>query len=289
MKSDANAKLLAIVRVAEDEPVRCQNPGCGHRVHAAVHIVRESGALMVLGSTCFVRRYGSPKALGTPRHNSGAGGRSLTPKECELLVFNTDLLLARFEEELRIHTQREQILAEERRRLWTEEEERRAEALRLTRERECSGILDPREKLRLLREEFRRKEAVELKIAHFSTLPAIAAAAKLVVPPVWATQAISNSSFFCYLFKDGSRWTLYKMESEKYALRPWPSAEEGWDEALPPSIGRAQANLGCYLIADYRSFLIAVRPYIAGMRNTSNPAEIQHQFDVLQAARGLVD
>lgn len=279
----ANAKLLAIVRVAEDERVQCQNPGCGHGVHAAVHIVRESGALMVLGSTCFVRRYGSSKALGIPHYNLGAGGRSLTPEERELLAFNTELLLARFGEEERLRIQREQILVEERRRLLIEEEARRAEESRLARERESAGFLDPREKLRLLREKFERRNVVQHKIENLSSLPALSSAVKLVAPPVWATQVISNGSFFCYVFKDGSRWTLYKLQSGEYALRPWPSAEEGWDEALPPSIGRAQADLGCYLIADYVSFIMAVRPYIAGVHNTSNPEEIQHQFDLLAA------
>ena len=80
--------LLAIVRVPENERVRCQNPGCGHGVHAAIHIVREGGVLMVLGSTCFERRYGSAKALGQPQFNSGASGRPLTTEERELLDTN---------------------------------------------------------------------------------------------------------------------------------------------------------------------------------------------------------
>ena len=287
MTEIVNAQLLAVVRIAEEERVRCQNPGCGHGVHAAVHIVRESGALMVLGSTCFVRRYGSSKALGNPRYNLGAGGRSLTPEERELLAFNTELLLARFGEEERLRIQREQILAEERRRLLIEEEARRADASRLARERESAGFWAPQEKLRLLREEFGRRRAVQHQIEHLSILPAMPSEVKLVGPPVWATQVISNGSFFCYVFKDGSHWILYKLQSGEYALRPWPSAVEGWDEALPPSIGRAQADLGCYLISDYVSFIMAVRPYIAGVRNTSNPVEIQHQFDLLGGASGL--
>lgn len=55
---------------------------------------------MVLGSTCFAKRYGSGKALGPAQHGAGGGaGLSLTDEERQLLIDNTAALLAQFEEQ----------------------------------------------------------------------------------------------------------------------------------------------------------------------------------------------
>ena len=51
---------------------------------------------LVLGSTCFVKRYGSPHALG-PAQYGGGGGRNLTEEERLMLLQNTEMLLAHFE------------------------------------------------------------------------------------------------------------------------------------------------------------------------------------------------
>ena len=52
---------------------------------------------MVLGSTCFAQRYGSPAALGQAQYGGGGGGRKLTDEERQLLIENTEALLAQFE------------------------------------------------------------------------------------------------------------------------------------------------------------------------------------------------
>lgn len=52
------AQLLAIVEVAYEDRIRCQQPDCHHVVYRAVHIVQEGESLLVLGSTCFAKRYG---------------------------------------------------------------------------------------------------------------------------------------------------------------------------------------------------------------------------------------
>ena len=36
-------RLRAIVTVDEQDRVRCQQPGCGHSVYAAIHVVEENG------------------------------------------------------------------------------------------------------------------------------------------------------------------------------------------------------------------------------------------------------
>ena len=94
----STAKLLAIVSVEHADRVRCGQPSCGHSVFRRIHVVREGGKLLVLGSTCFAKRYGADTALGGARYGGGEG-RPLTDTERQLLVTNTEALLARFEEE----------------------------------------------------------------------------------------------------------------------------------------------------------------------------------------------
>lgn len=95
--NQSHARLLAIVEVDHDQRVRCGNPGCGHSVYKAIHVVQDGQELLVLGSTCFEKRYGLG-ALGAP-HYGGGGGRRLTSEERELLLHNTQALLQQFEAE----------------------------------------------------------------------------------------------------------------------------------------------------------------------------------------------
>lgn len=88
-------KLLAIIEVAQSERVRCCQPGCNHTVYKAVHVVRDGGQLILLGSTCFEKRYGSPQALGPAQH-WGTAGKVLTPEERAMLDTNTEALLQCF-------------------------------------------------------------------------------------------------------------------------------------------------------------------------------------------------
>lgn len=90
------ARLRAVVVVDVKDRVQCQQPGCGHSVHAAVHVAEEDGRLLVLGSTCFAKRYGSAHALGHAQYGGG-GGRKLTEEERLMLIQNTEALLAHFE------------------------------------------------------------------------------------------------------------------------------------------------------------------------------------------------
>ena len=94
----STAKLLAIVSVEHADRVRCGQPTCGHSVYRRIHVVRESEKLLVVGSTCFAKRYGTDGALGMARFGGGEG-RMLTDEERQLLLNNTEALIARFEEE----------------------------------------------------------------------------------------------------------------------------------------------------------------------------------------------
>ena len=57
-------RLMAVVEVDKSERVYCAQPGCHHTVYKAIHVVKEGGELLVLGSTCFQKRFGSLTALG---------------------------------------------------------------------------------------------------------------------------------------------------------------------------------------------------------------------------------
>ena len=91
--------LLAIVSVDRENRVRCGQPSCGHSVYRRIHVVREDDQLLVLGSTCFEKRYGAAAGLGPAQHGGGGEGRLLTDEERQLLLTNTHALIAQFEEE----------------------------------------------------------------------------------------------------------------------------------------------------------------------------------------------
>jgi hypothetical protein len=99
MAAKSDNQLLAIVSVDHADRVSCGQPGCGHTVYARIHVVREGGELMVLGSTCFAKRYGGAEALGSAFFGGGGDARLLTADERQLLRSNTAALLAQFEAE----------------------------------------------------------------------------------------------------------------------------------------------------------------------------------------------
>lgn len=95
-------RLLAIVSVHPNKTVQCQQPGCGHKVYAAIHVVQEEEDLLVLGSTCFAKRYGGATALGEALYAGRGGGdkgNPLTDEERNMLATNTAELIARFKAE----------------------------------------------------------------------------------------------------------------------------------------------------------------------------------------------
>jgi hypothetical protein len=111
------AKLIAIVAVDEGSRVRCQQPNCGHTVYRRIHVVEDNGALLVLGSTCFAKRYGNHQALGGSTYGGG-DGKVLSEEERKLLVANTAALIEKFEaERLALLAQHNARLAELRARL----------------------------------------------------------------------------------------------------------------------------------------------------------------------------
>lgn len=91
----SQANLLAIVEVEKQDAVQCQHLGCNHRVYKRVHVVEESGQLLVLGSSCFEKRYGSGALPAKPSYG-GENGKKLSPEERQMLVDNTAAFMERF-------------------------------------------------------------------------------------------------------------------------------------------------------------------------------------------------
>lgn len=188
-------RLMAVVEVDKSERVYCAQPGCHNTVYKAIHIVKEAGQLLVLGSTCFEKRYGSLKALGKAQH-WGGNGKLLTSEERALLEQNTQALLARFEEEevgLR------------------QEPELKLQRLRETSLRASSAIKEP-----------------TIPLRHMPTVRSMAP--RGVFPWPWMMPASSVAAF---KLRDGTGWVRVQHKDRRQFIVPWPTFD-GWEEALPP-------------------------------------------------------
>lgn len=221
-QAGASARLIAIVEVPKSEQVKCAQPGCNHSVYKAVHIVRDGGQLLVLGSTCFQKRFGSLSALGKAQYGGG-GGKLLTSEERMLLAENTEALLARFEaQEARL---------------------RQEEALRLQHLRETA-----------------RRALAPMHAPAVSVTSHAPVARSLPTRPrfpwPWMMPASSVAAF---KLRDGTGWVRVEHQDRRQFIVPWPSFE-GWEEALPPVVGRANVDVGGYeVLGDVRDSLAYLR------------------------------
>ncbi len=62
------------------------------------------------------------------------------------------------------------------------------------------------------------------------------------IPWTWAKPL---SSIVYFPMRDGTAWVRVQHRGGEHLLMPWP-AFEGWDEALPSSVGVAVPELGAY-------------------------------------------
>ena len=231
------ARLIAIVGVAQDERVQCQQPGCGHSVYRRIHVVQQAGKLLVLGSTCFEKRFGTALALGNATYGGGAG-RALTAEERELLIQNTAELIARFERE------REEI------------EKRRKEA--------DQQSLD---KLKAL------KNAFAMRAAGVRLTPGLSQGWKNSDTPWPWSKPLSSIAYFT--LNDGSKWVRTEHVEGFHMMMPWPNFD-GWDEALPPTVGTPDLELGGYRIGNMKTALA-----VAYMREHGNWGVVGGWHDVM--------
>jgi hypothetical protein len=203
----ATARLMAVVEVDKSERVYCAQPGCHHTVYKAIHVVKEGEQLLVLGSTCFEKRYGGLKALGKAQH-WGGNGKVLTSEERALLAQNTQALLARFEEEeARLH---------------------QAAEIKQQKLREAASQLPP---------------VTRAPVTPWAQHPpARTVAPRGQFPWPWMKP---SSSVAAFKFQDGSGWVRVQHKDARQFIVPWPSFD-GWDEALPPVIGYPNLEMGGY-------------------------------------------
>jgi hypothetical protein len=223
-EQSAQPRLLAIVGVPPEERVLCGQPGCGHSVYAEIHVVQDGGRLLVLGSTCFAKRYGSAKALGQANYGSG-GGRQLTPEERLLLVENTAELLAQFERE-------------------------RQRAVELARAQVEATRSAPQPRLD-------RPQSFPSTPFQWSASPRGASANKPLGPVPW-TWMKAGTSMGYFKLNDGTGWVRVQHKEGQQMLAPWP-VFDGWDEALPSHVGPPDLLHGAYALRDVAATVAYLR------------------------------
>lgn len=225
MMQESKFRLLAIVAVDPVHRVRCQQPGCGHGVYARIHVVEDAGELIVLGSDCFAKRYGEGHTRGFEGPGAG-GGRVLSQAERDMLLHNTAALLAQFE----LERQKKQELMESKL-----AELRQLHALRSQLSAPQTGTT----------QRLRGRPARTQDYKTFVDTESLAVASTPL--PFWATLKKLNTSFFAYGMAEGHCWILMQSATHLGCLiAPAPTNFEGWDEALPPSLGRADLSRGVY-------------------------------------------
>lgn len=205
------ARLLAIVEVDETQKVQCQEPGCGHGVYKRIHVVDTGGNIMVMGSTCFEKRFGSAPHL-QPEYSGNGAGRRLTEEQRLLLLQNTAHLIALFDEEARTNRARQ------------------LEALERTRK----AVAD-------------RQSLFDERSAALRQLRAAEMPSPIAVPTMPWRWVKPMSSMAYFHLPDEQGWIRVMHATGGHCLMPWP-ASEGWDEALPPTAGSPDLELGGYRV-----------------------------------------
>jgi hypothetical protein len=222
MNTRPQSKLLAIVSVEHGGRVRCGQPGCGHSVYRQIHVVRDGGELMVLGSTCFAKRYGSSNALGAARFSGSGGGRLLTNEELQLLLSNTEALLARFENERSASLSQTSVVRHD-------PVEVRPSPVLVVLERPQVG------------------KPVTLERPNVSA----------VKESPWSWMKPMSSTIY-FRLRDGSGWVRVQRNDSEHLLVPWPTFTD-WDKTFTPHIGTVDTVCQAYVLPDVASALAHLR------------------------------
>ncbi len=235
MSELTSARLLAIIAVDFEKAVRCQKPGCGHRVYAAVHVVQDDGRYLVLGSSCFAELYGGLMALGSAGYGGGTP-RKLTDAERALLESNTAALIAQFEQE-------EQARLDE-------------------------------EKLRLAEQKAIAEREAQLQLARYkqATTPTQRTPIHRPTNSPWPWQSSRNTSIGVFTAPDGKVWVRVQHQDGSQKLVPWP-AFPGWETAMPPDIGVPDLDVQGYAVKEILPAISLLRnmgfaePKVGGWRD----------------------
>ena len=84
-------ELLAVVEVDKQDRIFCGAEGCNKSVYKRIHVIRDSGHLLLLGETCFLKRYAGHKPLIAA--SSSKLSKKLSKEERQMLLENTEALL----------------------------------------------------------------------------------------------------------------------------------------------------------------------------------------------------
>lgn len=232
MPNTNQARLLAIVSVAEEKKVICQQPGCGHGVYAAIHVVEDSGRILVLGSTCFAKRYegykGAPELAGTGWGN----GEPLTDQQREMLANNTRELLAQFTALKDAEVIRLQQQAAARMRQIEESEARRQALARQGQIQRHAQRLQAMENHAAIQAGVQPRDMSHNRIAPSERRP-------------WPWQHPRNTSVAVIRSPQGQHWVRVQAADGSQKLAPWPMFD-GWETALPAICGEPDAHIQAY-------------------------------------------
>lgn len=91
----------------------------------------------------------------------------------------------------------------------------------------------------------------------------------------WAPERKPGSSFLFFRLKDGSAWVVYSLADGGSGIAPWGTPEEidGWDEALPASIGTPDTGAGIYRASSPVGAIMFFNGRVAATRSSSNPED----------------
>lgn len=179
---------------------------------------------MVLGSTCFAKRYGGSDALGAARFGGSGGGRLLTDEERQLLLDNTEALLAQFENELREALSKVALV--------------RPSAIEV------------------------RPSPVEVQRIPLPPSPSLELPkASPVKESPWTWMKPMTSTIY-FRLRDGSGWVRVQRKDGQQLLAPWP-VFNNWDKAFLDRVGPIDTECGAYVLFDVVSALAYLRSLAA--------------------------
>lgn len=211
-------RLLAIVSVPPQKRVVCQQPGCGHGVYAAIHVTEDSGQFLVLGSTCFAKRYtglkGAPELSGTGWGN----GEPLTDQQREMLAINTQELMAQFRERKDEEVHQAQQLAAARLRQIEESAARHLELVRQGQLQRHTQRIQLMENHAAIQAGYEPRDMSPMRVSASNRRP-------------WPWQHQRNTSVAVICSPHGQHWVRVQAADGSQKLVPWPTLMVG----IPPS------------------------------------------------------
>ncbi|MES2192181.1 MAG: hypothetical protein V4454_18840 [Pseudomonadota bacterium] len=96
----------------------------------------------------------------------------------------------------------------------------------------------------------------------------------------WPWAGPGRSMFYIH-FPDGTGWIRVEHKDGEQRLVPWPKFE-GWDETWPEIVGKADHELGCLYVRDFKSALEFLRQSSAWDKVYGSWRELKAELDRLQ-------